>query len=160
MVWRHKDFREIDEFANTVVWTWSHFQSDAQPIREKLWGANEKASVHFENGPYYTSLLFDFLTIYLHHKFYRSSHKLIYQLQLKLGCVNWRLHYIMGLVTLRHGGPIETSNTAPWVGEILCFREIIWAWQSVDGDYALSIEYYSELVNHVSENLEVLVGRK
>ena len=46
----------------------------------------EKVSFQFENGPYYILLLFDFLTIYLHQKFFRSSHKPIYLLQLKLGC--------------------------------------------------------------------------
>ena len=61
------------------------FQIDAGSANQKeALKANEKASSQFENGPYYILQLF--LTIYL--QFFLSSHKQIYQLQLKIGCAH------------------------------------------------------------------------
>ena len=41
-----------------------------------------------------------------------------------------------------------------------CFRHFVWVRQPADADYVISIEYYSELLNNVSENWEVLARRK
>ena len=43
---------------------------------------------------------------------------------------------------------------------IPCFRHFVWIRQPADGDSVISIEYYSELLNHFSENWEVLALRK
>ena len=46
------------------------------------------------------------------------------------------------------------------LGEILWFCHFVWVRQLADADCVISIEYYSELLNHVSKNWEVLAQRK
>ena len=45
------------------------------------------------------------------------------------------------------------------LGEIPCFRHFVWVRQTSGTDCAISIEYYSELVNQASKNKEVLERR-
>ena len=39
------------------------------------------------------------------------------------------------------------------------FRHFAWVGQPADADCVISVEYYSELLNHVSKNWEVLARR-
>jgi len=43
---------------------------------------------------------------------------------------------------------------------LVLFMYFVWVRQPEDVDYVISIEYYSELLNHVSKNWEVLVRKK
>ena len=40
------------------------------------------------------------------------------------------------------------------------FWNFVWIWQLADADCVISIEYYSELLNHVPKNWEVLARPK
>ena len=54
--------------------------------------------------------------------------------------------------------PIKSSSLLArlWLGEIPCLRHFVWVPQPADTDCMISIEFYLELLNHVSEIWEVL----
>ena len=60
-------------------------------------------------------------------------------------------------MTLFDTNDTETPQGYSELGDIPFFWNFVWA---ADEDYTISIKYYSELVNHVSGNWEVLARRK
>ena len=44
------------------------------------------------------------------------------------------------------------------IGQIPCFRHFVWVRQPKDADCVISIEYYSDLLNHASKNVKSWSG--